>query len=152
MSPSTYTIAAMLVVLAQSGCAGLQPATGKGLRPDDRGFISREDIRRSGATNGWDALKGAGTFLSLGEGASRRGGDVRATSRGRTSLLLSPQLLLVVDNALMMDLAYLKDIRADNIAWIRVLGSVESTMLYGAFGGNGAILVRTAVPDDGASP
>ena len=151
MRASTYAIVAMLGVLAQSGCARVHPATGAGPRPDDRGFISREDIRRSGATNGWDALKSAGTFLSLGEGGSRRGGDVRATSRGRTSLLLSPQLLLVLDNALMMDLAILKDIRADNIAWIRVLGSVESTMLYGTYGGNGAVVVRTMVPDDSAT-
>ena len=151
MRASTCAVVAMVSVLTQEGCASTRSAGGQEPRPHDRGLISREDIRRTGATNGWDALKSAGTFLSLGEGGSRRGGDVRATSRGRTSFLLSPQLLLVVDNTLMMDLAYLKELRAENIAWIRVLGSVEGTMLYGAYGGNGAVVVRTMVPDDDAT-
>lgn len=156
MRASAYAVVALLGIVGQGGCARVHGPRSDEPHRHDRGLISREDIRRMGATNGWEALKSAGTFLSLGEGGSRRGGDVRATSRGRTSFLLSPQLLLVVDNTLMMDLAYLKDIRAENIAWMRVVGSVESTMLYGAYGGNGAVVVRTtvpgmAVPDDDSS-
>jgi len=107
--------------------------------------ITREDIARTGATDGYEALKRAGSYLIIGE---RKGGDIRATERGRSSIILSPQILLVVDEVMMMDLNALRDIRADTIEWMRVMTGAEATPIYGSAASNGVLVVRTRIPLD----
>ncbi|HWE42684.1 MAG TPA: hypothetical protein VG432_09270 [Gemmatimonadaceae bacterium] len=105
---------------------------------------------RTGATDAFEALRLANTHISLSEvrGQMTLTRDVQATSRGRSSLVLSAQMLLVVDDVQRLSVAALHEIPADNIAWIRVLTSLEATPLYGTEGGNGAIVVRTRIPDE----
>ena len=102
-------------------------------------LITRADIERSGATDGYEALKRAGSYLVLGE---RKGGDIRASERGRASIIISPQILLVVDEVMMMDLNSLRDIRADTIEWMRVMSGAEATPFYGTPASNGVLVVR----------
>ncbi|NUQ22192.1 MAG: hypothetical protein HOQ09_14690 [Gemmatimonadaceae bacterium] len=143
-------MASVMLVAGVGACATLH-------RPDasrpfhDPNLITHEDIVRSGATNAYDALRRGGTFLSMSE---VRGGravthDFEATSRGRSSLVMNPQVLLVVDDVMRLDLASLREIPAENVAWIRVMTAMEATPYYGTEGGNGAIVVRTRVPDSG---
>lgn len=108
-------------------------------------YITRADIERTGAVNGWDALKRSGTFLTLGE---KRSGEIRASGRGRSSFLLSGQLLLIVDEVAMNDLNILRDIPADNIEWMRVLSGSEGTPFYGTPASNGVLVVRTRIPPE----
>lgn len=110
----------------------------------ERRTITRAEIDRSGAHDAWEAIRRAGTYLSLREGKS--GGPVRATERGRSSFLLSDQLLVVVDGVMVLDVAYLKDIPAVTVYSITILSSAEGTSAYGTFGGNGVIIVITGVP------
>jgi len=116
----------------------------------DPNLITREDIVRSGATDAFEALRLANTHVSLSEarGQMTLTHQVQATSRGRSSLLLSAQMLLVVDDVQRLDVSALHEIPADNVAWIRVLTSLEATPIYGTEGGNGAIVVRTRIPDE----
>lgn len=139
------------VLLAVNVCACARAQSETGARPDhDPNLITREDIIRSGATDAFEALRLAHTMISLSEarGQMTLARDVQATSRGRSSLVLSPQMLLVVDDVLRLDLAALHEIPADNVAWIRVMTSLEATPIYGTEGGNGAIVVKTRIPDE----
>ena len=140
--------AGALVILGASACARQHPAGMSKLRAEPN-LITHDDIVRSGALNAFDAVRRAHTFLSISEdrGQYALAQGVRVTSRGRTSLVLNPQILLVVDNVPRLDVASLRDIPADNVAWIRVLTSMEATPIYGTDGGNGAIVVRTRIPE-----
>lgn len=138
-------------LLAASVAACARTNVGTASRPDhDPNLITREDIVRSGATDAFEALRLAHTTISLSEarGQMTLARDVQATSRGRSSLVLSPQMLLVVDDVLRLDVAALHEIPAENVAWIRVMTSREATPIYGTEGGNGAIVVKTRIPDD----
>ena len=135
-------IAAISIALTACGVARAHPETKP--RHSAR-LITREDIERTGATDGYEALKRAGSYLMLSE---RKGGDIRATERGRSSIIISPQILLVVDEVMMMDLNSLRDIRADAIEWIRVMSGAEATPLYGTPASNGVLVVRTRIPLD----
>lgn len=111
----------------------------------DPSLITAEEIGRTGATTAWEALRAAGTFLTLSEG--RSGADARASHRGRSSFLLSAQVLVVIDDVVMVDVAALRDVRADRVYWIRILSGLEATSVYGSAGGNGAIVVKTSIRD-----
>ena len=141
--------AALLLATDASGCASAHRQTDAKLRRDPN-LITREDIVRSGATDAFEALRLANTHLSLSEsrGQMTLARQVQATSRGRSSLVLSAQMLLVVDDVLRLDVSALHEIPADNILWIRVLTSLEATPIYGTEGGNGAIVVRTRIPEE----
>jgi outer membrane cobalamin receptor len=123
---------------------GCGPTT---VRPDsprhDARLITREDIERSGAVDAFDALKRAGSYLNVSE---RKPGEVRITERGRSSFLLSPQILLIVDGVTRTNLNVLHDIPAENVEWIRVLTGAEATPQFGTDAANGVLLVATRIP------
>jgi len=144
MSPVTCRVATIAAICVLAGC-------GPTRRPDpleprhSARLITRADIERTGAVDGYEALKRAGSYLVLGE---RKSGDIRASERGRASIIISPQILLVVDEVMMMDLNSLRDIRADAIEWMRVMSGAEATPLYGTPASNGVLVVRTRIPLD----
>jgi outer membrane cobalamin receptor len=109
----------------------------------DARLITREDIERSGAVDAFDALKRAGSYLNVSE---RKPGEVRITERGRSSFLLSPQILLIVDGVTRTNLNVLHDIPAENVEWIRVLTGAEATPQFGTDAANGVLLIATRIP------
>ena len=130
------------VSVAAIACASAQTAS-EPSRRHDASLITHEDIKRTGAKDAWDALHRAGSFLNLVE----RRGQIAATYRGRTSLLMSAEVLVVIDDVMMLDLSSLRDVQAERIAWIRIMSGAEGTSLYGTAAGNGVIVVRTKLPD-----
>lgn len=141
MRPSAMVVltplVAGMIACASSGAVRQVPSR------QDASLITQNEIMRSGATDAWDALHRAGSFLNLTE----RRGQIAATFRGRASLLANPEVLVVIDDVMMLDLASLREVQAERIAWIRVLSGAEGTTLYGTAGGNGVIVVRTRLPD-----
>ncbi|MEA2706106.1 MAG: hypothetical protein QOH22_894 [Gemmatimonadaceae bacterium] len=138
-------ICSMAVTIA----AAAQLACGPTLHPEaaprhEARLITREDIQRSGAVDAFDAIKRAGSYLNISE---RKRGDIRITERGRSSFMLSPQILLIVDGVMMTNLNTLHDIRAENLEWIRVMTGAEATPQYGTDAANGVVLVATRIPD-----
>ena len=119
----------------------------------DPRLITRADIVRSGAVDAFDAVRLAQTHLAMSEarGQYTITRAVQATSRGRSSLTVSPQVLLVIDNIMRLELTSLHEIPADNIESIRVLSAMEATPLYGTDGGNGAIIIQTRIPESGSN-
>lgn len=134
------TVVAVIQALGACSPTALHPRTAP--RHDAR-LITRDDIERSGAVDAFDALKRAGSYLSISE---RKRGDLRVTERGRSSFLLSPQILLIVDGVVMTNLNVLRDIRAERVDWMRVMTGAEATPEYGTGAANGVLLVATRIP------
>lgn len=143
MSPVLVRAVAASCALLIGGCAANlrpPPATRHSAR-----LITREDIERTGAVDAYEALKRASTFLKIGE---QKSGDIRASERGNSSILLSPQIMLVVDEVRMLNLNSLKDIRADAVESMEMLSGAEATPLYGTGSSNGVLVVRTRIPPE----
>ena len=143
MSPVFVRSVVASCVLVLSGCAAVtHPSSAP--RHSAR-LITREDIERTGAVDAFEALKRAGSFLSIRESKS---GEVRVTERGNGSFLASPQVLLVVDEVMMLNISSLKDIRADAVESMSILSGAEATPLYGTGAASGVLVVRTRVTAD----
>jgi outer membrane cobalamin receptor len=103
--------------------------------------ITAEQIRKSGATDAWDALRRVGTHLSMRE--SSTGQPARLGNRGQSSLLLSSEPLVVIDGVRMVDFRSLNSVPAEIISSIRILAGYEGTTRFGTGAGNGVIVVET---------
>ncbi len=107
-------------------------------------IITREEIERSGARDGWEALRWGATHLNFQY--TREGSPVRVTHRGVDSFSIDPQVLLIVDGAQMQGLSFLENIPANNIEYIQILAARVGVVKYGTGAGNGVIVVKTGVP------
>lgn len=103
--------------------------------------ITSKQIQESGATTAWDAIRRNGTFFSTGENTA--GKPTGLSRRGRGSMVLSENPLVVLDGAHTSDYTLLREIPAHVIESIRIFAGVEGTRYFGTGGGNGVILVRT---------
>jgi len=106
--------------------------------------ITREQIERSGAQNGWEVLRLGLTHLTFQ--STREGSETRVTHRGVSSFLINPQVLLILDGTHMRSLAVLETVPARNIDYIQVLSARVAVVKYGTGAGNGAVVVRTGIP------
>lgn len=135
-APSLVTLAAAFLL---AGCA---TATGSSANDLPRHHFDEEEIRESGATTAWNALR----FLvpNFGFYEDRRTGQpAKINRRGRSSIHLERFPLVVVDGARISDIVTLNAIPADQLRSIDVIGAVEATNLYGSNAGDGAILIAT---------
>ena len=138
MTPNPRALPFLLAILA---C--VPPAANRG--DDDGGaggyLITAERIRRTGATDAWEALVRTHAPIRLDE--TPNGEPAGLSRRGQNSLVLSSTPMLVVDEVIMSDFIYLRRIPAESIAYIRILNGAEGTMRYGTGAGNGVVVVRT---------
>lgn len=75
---------------------------------------------------------------------TRQGNPVRITYRGRNSLLLSGDILVVVDGSPVTDgVRALENIPSESVAFVQILSGREAVLRYGSGGGNGVIVVKT---------
>lgn len=147
MRSGTFGVGATLALFALLTASSCKTApVGNTTDPKERDgmILTREDISRSGARDGWEAIQRGGTNLNIQ--FPREGSDARVTMRGVSSFVLSPEVLLVVDGTHMASLSYLHDIRAENIEYIQILPARTATVRFGTAGGNGVIFVKTGVP------
>jgi hypothetical protein len=132
----------MFLLLAVSACA---TATGRN-GPTEETFggdvMTREEIVESGARDAFEALKRSRFHLTIQDtGANNR---PRVTQRGVGSIMLSPELAVVVDGTRVHDpIGALRQIPARTIRRIHVLSAREAMPAFGASGGNGVIIVLT---------
>ncbi len=140
-------------LLAATLLAACAPArVGDAMAPNDADgiIITREQIEKSGARDGWEALRRAATHLKFQY--TRQGTDVKVTHRGVDSFLLDPQVLLVLDGAHVQGLSILETILARNIDYIQVLPGRVGVVRYGTSAGHGVVVVKTGVPPAMESP
>ncbi len=145
MAVSVRRLMAVVVITSAtaSGCSVplIHAATGDYQTRGQQGvLITRADIKRCQAVDAWDALKRQGVSLSMHE---RAGDGASVVQRGPSSIWRSSEMLLVVDETMTVDLAYLRQIPANDIESIRILSGTDGTLWYGTLGGNGVIVVKT---------
>jgi outer membrane cobalamin receptor len=135
---STLWLLSLATLAACAGARGraapVDPATGAQL-------ITEEQIKQSGATNAWDALRRAAPHLQLTEGAS--GQPAKMKRRGRSSVILDDTPEVFLDGVKVADFRSLAQIPAHTISTITILSGIEGSTHYGTNAGNGVILIRT---------
>jgi outer membrane cobalamin receptor len=133
-----------LAVTLVAACATAPVGDATAPKEREGQIITREDIERSGARDGWEALRWGATHLNFQY--TREGSPVRVTHRGVDSFVIDPQVLLIVDGAQMQSLSTLENIPATSIEYIQILAARVGVVKYGTNGGNGVIVVKTGVP------
>lgn len=131
---------ALGIIAALGACAGMSTGHVKPLRPDHR-VITADEIEKSGATDAWEVLRKAGTYLSFRESYS--GAPVRMSRRGRSSIYLDETPVVIVDGVRLIDFRALQQIRAQAILTVRILTGVQATAWHGNGAGGGAIVIET---------
>lgn len=121
------------------GACSLVPAPGRQPVSDAR-VISAAQIERSGARNAWEAIQRSSSNLQTRE---RFGEPTQLNMRGRSSIALSNDVLVVLDGNRLPDFQRLRDIPAHNVEEIRIYDGLEGTRLFGTGAGNGVITVAT---------
>ncbi len=111
---------------------------------DDPNFITREEIAKSQASNGWEALRRNARHLILTEQRGPLDGRVGVQHRGPDSLFTNDSLVLIIDGILTTRMARLREIPASMIESIQILSARNAVLLYGSDAGGGAIVVKTS--------
>jgi len=129
-------LVALTGLLLQLGCHGNAPASGAMPVSGRVTVITADEIRAIGARSAWDALRAlAPRFISSGNG------DLRI--QGPSSANADESPLVVVDGVQALDLSWLTQIPAAEIAVIRILDVQAAEPLYGLRAAGGAIVIET---------
>ena len=128
--------------LAFQGCASLKPGPPPdGLEPGGTVIFS-DRIEEMEVRTALEAVQRGATHLLIQR--TRQGSPVRITHRGRDSLLLRGDVLVVIDGSPVNDgVRALEDIPAETVEFIQILSGREAVLRYGSGGGNGVIVVKT---------
>lgn len=110
------------------------------LQPRGR-TVTAEEIDRSSAQTAWDALGLLGGFLRLEKDKDRQ--PARITARGRSSILLSSEPIVVLDGVRLVEYTVLDRMSANLIESIQLLSGPEATTRFGTNSGHGVILITT---------
>lgn len=123
---------------------GALSAGAAGRDRDNPNIITREEIAKSKARNGWEAVRRNARHLVLVERRGPVDSDVGVQHRGPDSLFNSDDFVLVVDGVLTTEMRRLREIPAGTIELIEILSAREAVLRYGTDAGGGAIVVTTA--------
>lgn len=135
---SRAVIAALLPAVLPA--CGLHHAEGNGDRSGER-MVTGEQIRASGATTAWEALKRTVPGISFRD--DRNGNPTRMSVRGASSIHLSDRPNIFIDGIKVADFTRLDQLPASDIAMIRFLNGISGTTYYGTNSGDGVILIHT---------
>ena len=108
--------------------------------------ITAEQIRRTGASTVWEALK---FTVHSHEFKEHRGQPVRITSnRGQGSMVLREEPLIHLDGTRLTEYQVLRHMPATNVLYIQVLNGTDGTTYYGTSASAGVILIETTLGVD----
>jgi outer membrane cobalamin receptor len=148
MHRSWAVVAVIVLTATAGGCSrGTRTAADDVLvTPEGRRIITERAIVRSGARTAWDALQRTVPFFSFNE---RNGGQPgRIEHRGRSSIVLRDQPLILVDGVELTDFSLLGGLPAEDVFQIEVLSGIDATTYYGTNATKGVIRIWTK---DGAT-
>lgn len=140
----------LLLLAALMAGAGLVGACGQTtnvarndifITPDGRRIITEKAIEQSGARTAWDALQRTVPFFSFNDGT--RGRPARVDHRGRSSIVLRDQPLILVDGVQLTDFSVLGGMPASDVFEIEVLSGIDATTYYGTNATKGVIRIWT---------
>jgi hypothetical protein len=130
-------------VIALSGCAYFRSATPAAERPN-RKLITADDIASSGTGNAWELLRAKARGYDFAEDRNGRPRFIR-TRRGRSTLNMSSadMPMIVIDGARLTDIATLRDLPAQAIESVELLGGIAATAAQGTDASAGLIYIHT---------
>ena len=132
------SFALVAVSIAAIGCGhNVHP---RSYDPPGEQLILHDEIIKSGAVDAWEAVR---RLSHMTTSTTASGGPSRMYRRGHGSIVIRETPMVVVDGIQATDLQILTQVRADQIAWIRILTGAAGTTRYGAGGGAGAVIVQT---------
>ncbi|MDX1647152.1 MAG: TonB-dependent receptor plug domain-containing protein [Longimicrobiales bacterium] len=128
------------VVLVTSTSCGIQP---RPVTPNEgrASIITREQIEKTGARTMWEALSRSVRYVRFQE--SGLGQPERIRRRGESSIVLSDDMPIYIDQVQVRQIQVLASLPARNIETIRILNGVDATTYYGTNAGDGVILIET---------
>lgn len=128
---------------------GTRAAPNPGGTPQAGRLITAEDIRRTGASTAWEALK---YTVRSHQFVDNKGQPARIFSdRGVGSMVLREEPLIFVDRARLSDIMLLGQMPAQNILYVRVLNGNDGTTYFGTSAVAGVILIETTMGADVAA-
>lgn len=132
------------IALFLSACASIHPLNSAPPVMHGR-VITEEMIAASGAATAWDVVRQSGFYKVANDGGGGRYG-VRSR-RGKTSVLLtlSDVPRLIIDGARVSDLSQLRQMSANSIAWVQLLGGIDGGSEEGQNSGGGVIRIVSKV-------
>ena len=103
--------------------------------------LSADAIERTGARTAWEALQRTVPFFTFND--NNRGGTSRIEHRGRSSIVLRDQPIILIDGVELNDFGSLTSMPASDIDEIEVLTGIDATTYYGTGASKGVIRIRT---------
>ncbi len=111
------------------------------ITPDGHRLVTEYGIKQSGARTAWDALQRTVPFFTFRE--NNHGGPSRVEHRGRSSIVLRDQPLILIDDVELTDFGLLGGMPASDILQIEVLEGIDATTRYGTNATKGVIKIST---------
>ena len=142
-APACMMLASLMVIACRHGtrAAGEEVL----VTPDGRRLITAAAIAHSGARTAWDALRRTVPFFTFRDNSQGRPAGI--DHRGRSSIVLRDQPMIVLDNVEVKDYSLLADMPAADLLDIEVLSGIDATTYYGTNATKGVIRIRTKVHD-----
>jgi len=137
---SLFTVA-LAMVLAACSRATQTAQDDVLLTPDGRRIVTQQAIEHSGARTAWDALQRTVPFFAFQDNS--RGGPARVDHRGRSSIVLRDQPMILVDGVEINDFTVLGSMPASDVFEIEVLTGIDATTYYGTGATKGVIRIWT---------
>ena len=139
--PSLIPIVAIGLLLACAH-APQRPSKEEAQRnADGRRVVYAETIEHSGARTAWEALQRTVPFFTFKD--NNRGGTSGIEHRGRSSILLRDQPLILMDGVELNDFTTLTSVPASDIREIEILTGIDATTYYGTGASKGVIRIWT---------
>jgi vitamin B12 transporter len=133
------------VALSLAACARHTTVSTAHQQVDNPGrrVVSAQTIERTGARTAWEALQRTVPFFTFKDGNNDSAG--RIEHRGRSSIMLRDQPMIIMDGVELNDFATLTVIPASDIEQIEVLSGIDATTYYGTGATKGVIRITTKV-------
>jgi len=137
-------VSAIALLLMASACHRTQQPVDQSLHSDDgRRVITADAIEKTGAHTAWEALQRTVPFFTFNN--SNNGGAGRVEHRGRSSIMLRDQPMVIMDGVELNDFTSLGVMPAADIEQIEVLTGIDATTYYGTGATKGVIRITTKV-------
>ena len=143
-SRATVLLAAGAAAIA-AGCSARGERDLSGRPPVGR-IITAEEIRRTGASTVWQALKFTVPSHQFVENKGQPGRIY--SDRGVGSMVLREEPLVFVDRARLSDIMLLRQMPANHIHTVQVLNGNDGTTYFGTSATAGVILIETTMGAD----
>ncbi len=108
---------------------------------DGRRVVTADAIEHSGARTAWEALQRTVPFFTFKD--NNRGGASGIEHRGRSSIVLRDQPLILMDGVELNDFTTLTSVPAGDIREIEILTGIDATTYYGTGASKGVIRIWT---------